>query len=331
MYCLLLATGMLAALTAGCREDPVKSLPVVTTLSVTNAGLSSAEGGGEVISDGGIYVSERGVCWSKNPDPAISDSRTADGWGLGAFSSAITGLAPETRYYARAYATNSDGTAYGSQVEFQTLPPYSGSVTDIDGNTYGTILIGDREWMAENLRTKRFSDGSPVPEVAVEAEWPLLTSPGYCWPNNDAALLGKTYGALYNGYAAGNPAICPEGWHLPTDAEWLALGSTLKGDPIERKKMKTAGTMEAGTGLWQSPNTGASNESRFSALPGGYRYGDRGKFEALNTKAFFWSSSADGKGGLFYRNLYHDNTDLYKSGSGSLKFGFSIRCIKNIP
>ena len=322
-------TMVLVSILPGCHPNPVLNVPVVTTLQVTGAGQTTANGGGEVVSDGGARVQERGVCWGKSAMPAINDSRTVEGWGLGSFTCPLTGLAAETHYYARAYATNSEGTGYGNQVEFQTLPPYSGTVTDADGNSYHTILIGGQEWMAENLRTNRLSDGTPIAQVTGETEWTMQPAAAWCWPNNDSALLGKIYGALYNGYTAAISGICPAGWHVPTDTDWIALGEALKGDPIAGAKMKTTGTLEAATGLWKAPNTGATNESRFSALPGGYRYGDRGKFEGLNVRAFFWTSSPDGKGGLYYRNLYHDNTDLYKSGTGNMLFGFSIRCLKN--
>jgi uncharacterized protein (TIGR02145 family) len=198
-------------------------------------------------------------------------------------------------------------------------------IIDVDGNLYNTITIGDQVWMEENLKTTRYNDGTPIPMVENYDEWAELTLPAYCWYNNDS-LNGVEFGALYNGYVIESEKLCPEGWHVPTDEEWKALETAVGGADVAGGALK-----EAGTDFWKTPNTGASNNSGFSARPGGYRSYD-GPFNLKRTYGFWWTSSLKSWYGapprFLYREIRYNGQDIRMniSEKGS---GLSVRCIKN--
>ncbi len=213
--------------------DTQAEMPTVLTLDVMDVKASKATVTGNVTATGGAYVTHRGVCWSTAQNPTLNDSHTDDGNGLGVFTSHITGLTPDTTYYVRAYATNSVGTAYGDQRSFTTTSPFFcgfDTVTDYDGNVYHTVEIGQQCWMKENLRTIHYADGSIIP---VGTELSETTAYRY-YPNDNSANV-PIYGYLYNWAAVmhgaassnANPSgvqgICPEGWHVPSGAEWMQL------------------------------------------------------------------------------------------------------------
>ena len=206
-------------------------------------------------------------------------------------------------------------------------------LVDIDGNTYQTIQIGDQCWMAENLKVTHYRNGDPIPNVISNSEWTNLTTGAYSDYNNDINKV-YTYGRLYNWYAVcdwyvwyDDRSIAPEGWHVPSDEEWQTLIDYLGGSSVAGNKMKTMGTVEGGTGLWYSPNTGATNESGFSALPGGYRSGS-GSFYAIGGGAYFWSSTRSSHGSAWSRRLYYNRSDIGRVYKRK-KHGFSVRCVRD--
>lgn len=195
-------------------------------------------------------------------------------------------------------------------------------VTDIDGNTYKTVKIGTQIWMAENLKTTTFNDGTIIRQITGNSVWDTLSTPGYCWYKNDEAAYKDPYGALYNGYAITDGRICPTGWHVPAMEDWQLLVVFL-GDSI-----KAGGKLkEAGTDHWLSPNKGADNISGFRAVPAGIRYFE-GSFSSISYFTSFWSSAQVGLNDKWYMSLYYGDT---KAGMGhkSNSFGFSVRCIKD--
>lgn len=297
------------------------SLPEVTTTNVSAIGTTTASSGGEVKNNGGAEVTARGVCWNTNQNPALGANKTIDGSGNGTYSSDITGLTPNTTYYVKAYATNSVGTAYGNEVSFATKAVIS-TVQDIDGNIYNTVQIGSQTWLKENLKTTRYKDGSTIPPVSDNTVWTNLSSPGYCWYNNDASIFKALYGALYNWYTVRTGLLCPEGWHVPSDIEWTALANYLGNLTTAGGKLK-----EAGTNHWISPNTGATDEVGFSALPGGWRNGD-GNFNWVNYGGYWWTATEHTANDSWSRNIAFDFSELYTS-SITKNWGFSVRCIKN--
>ena len=199
-----------------------------------------------------------------------------------------------------------------------------GTVADIDGNIYHTMSIGTQVWMVENLKTTKYRDGTNIVNEKDSSNWRKLTTPAYCWHNNDVTNK-NTYGALYNWFAINSGNICPAGWHVPSDAEWTILINTLGGEAVAGGKLK-----EAGITHWRTPNSGATNESGFTALPGGYRdfAGVFGPATGTGSSGYFWSSTESSAIHAWYRSV--DFPDAAVVRFEFLKTnGFSIRCIKD--
>ena len=196
-----------------------------------------------------------------------------------------------------------------------------GTVTDIDGNSYPTVLIGNQFWMAENLKTTRFADGSVIPNVTDNDAWNQLSTPAWCNYNNSLAN-DLVYGKLYNWFTVSDPRnVCPSGWHAPTDAEWTILIDFLGGTNVAGGKMKT-------TTSWSSPNTGATNESNFSGLPGGTRYPNLGTFDDVGYYGYWWSSTESNTYNAWYRLLNYNNGSATRT-SYFKQVGFSVRCLRD--
>ena len=304
---------------------PPATLPTVTTAAVTGMTSFSASGGGEVTLDGYSPVIARGVCWSLSSGPTTSDFKTTDGSGTGIFTSSILGLDAETTYHLRAYATNAVGTAYGAEVTFLTLPapapecPGLPSITYL-GKTYNTVKIGTQCWLKENLNVGTLINGN-----LQQTDNGILEK--YCL--NDLETNCSTYGGLYQwseltAYVtlAGGQGICPQGWHIPSSSEVLALITTEGGTAIAGGKLK-----EAGTTHWLTPNTGATNKSGFTALPGSFRT-ISGSFVDPGSEANIWTSSSDisGFSALFLQNNTQTGELSYYANNG---MGFSARCLKD--
>lgn len=321
-----------------CKKEKASS-PSITSAPVTEISYITASSGGNITSENGASVTARGVCWSNSQDPTISDNKTSDGSGTGSFTSALTGLIPNTTYYLRAYATNNLGTGYGNSISFTTLanpiifnPNLAyGSVSDIDGNTYRTIIIGTQEWMAENLKTTKFNNGTSIPNVTGNIEWYGLTTPGYCLYNNDAATFKYVYGALYNWYAVNTGNLCPADWHVPSDTEWSDLikyidpGSTPGASTesfVAGGKMK-----ETGTVLWTSPNNNATNETGFTAIPSGAR-STNVAFSQIGKSNYLWSST-EYDSDFSQLHVITNDVGFFYNIISDKEFGFSVRCIKN--
>ena len=192
---------------------------------------------------------------------------------------------------------------------------------DGDNNYYPAIQIGTQLWMAENLKTTKYIDGATsIPNVTGNDAWINLTSPAYCWYNNDEAAYKNNYGALYNWYTVSDGNLCPTGWHVPSDPEWSTLVSSLGGNSVAGGILK-----ETGLTHWNSPNLGATNEYGFTALPGGSRgdiFFDIGKY------GDWWSSTKSSFTDAWYWEVGFSNIVVNKDADNII-MGFSIRCIKN--
>lgn len=310
-----------------CKKDdnnPNLSIPVLTTSSITDITQTSANCGGNISSIGRTNVTYRGVCWSKGESPTVADSKTTDSADNGGFISKITGLIPNTTYYIRAYATNSYGTGYGKAFSFTTLQEINSTVTDIEGNVYKTVIIGKQIWMAENLKTTKYRNGDLIGTTSsANLDISGESTPKYQWSYDGNESNVAAHGRLYTWYAVtDNRNICPSGWHIPTDAEWTALTDYLEGELVAGDKLK-----ETGTTHFNPPNSGATNESGFTALPGGYRY-STGTFNFLGNYGYWWSASESSTGSSWYRNVYYNYNNVYRQHNIK-KIGFSVRCIKD--
>jgi uncharacterized protein (TIGR02145 family) len=196
----------------------------------------------------------------------------------------------------------------------------TGRVTDIDRNTYRTMKIGDQWWMVENLKVSRYRDGSAIANVTQSSQWTNLSTGAMVFYDHSESL-GKTYGKLYNWYAVSDPrGLCPEGWHIPTENEWDVLVDYLGGSSVAGGKLKA-------TRRWRKPNTGATNESGFNALPGGYR-GSDGSFRLIGSTGTWWSSTEGTTGIATSRGLTYYSGEVF-SGRGSKQSGFSVRCMRS--
>lgn len=322
------------------------STPSVLTETATSIEKTFAILNGNVTGDGGADVTDKGFYYGASRDPETTGAMIQNGSGTGGFSSIISDLSSGTTYYFVAYATNTAGMAYGDEYDFTTLEESGETVTDIDGNKYKTILIGEQLWMKENLKVTRYANGTPIQLVEGISEWDALTTTdkAYCWFDNSTNNR-DIYGGLYTFAAAMNGAVsssanpsgiqgvCPSGWHLPSDEEWkeleMYLGmSSSEADGLDWRGTDESGKLkEAGTTHWSSPNVSASNSSGFTALPGGYRSID-GIFVDESIYARFWSATEDNSTYVWIRFLYNERASVYRNIYHRYN-GFSVRCIKD--
>ncbi len=212
--------------------------------------------------------------------------------------------------------------------------PEDNTVTDIDGNVYNAIKIGDQWWMVENLKVTQYRNGDAIPVVTDSSEWSDLTTGAYCMYDNNASNA-DTYGYLYNWYAVDdNRGLGPEGWHIPTDDDWKELEMYLGMSQSEADSIGGRGTdeggklKEAGTSHWRDPNTGATNESGFTALPGGFRLIYPGDYNDIASAADYWSSSLRNNTHVWNRRLYYTQSGI-RRGYTQKRYGFSVRCVRD--
>ena len=303
--------------------DDYIATPTVVTTNISDITATSAKIAGNLTSDGGAEVTTRGVCWSTSEEPTIEGSKTTDGLGVGEFTSSITGLQPNTKYYVRAYATNSVGTAYGEQREFTTLAaPLGETVTDIDGNEYPIVVIGTQTWMAENLKVTKFNNGDEIPNVESDDDWGSTNFPvKWSYYNNDASN-NEVYGKLYSGsVAVDDRNICPDGWHVASKEDWEQLIDYLGGASEAGDKL-----MDNSGSYWEIPNN-ATNESGFTAVPNGYRSG-WGDFVNLQYYANFWTSTVKSTMSTHDCSIHYSGS-IYMSDAMTSSNAKAIRCIKD--
>ncbi len=210
-----------------------------------------------------------------------------------------------------------NGVSWITLTDGQTAP-----MTDIVGNTYETVNIGGHVWMAENLRTTQYADGTPIPNITDDTQWDSQTSGAWCWFDNNSSNA-MPHGRLYNWYAVDDTELCPTGWSVPSDTDFENLATALGGLSEAGGKMK-----EKGTNTWVSPNTGATNESGFTAVGSGGRV-FQGAFSTLfGYGAQFWTTSEHDASKAWYYSLSY-NSDNLATFAVNKQYGYAVRCIKN--
>ena len=193
-------------------------------------------------------------------------------------------------------------------------------ISDIDGNSYRTVMIGDQIWMAENLNVTKLNDGTEIPLVDYSYSWDTLTIPGYCY-YNDSIQYAYTYGAMYNWYAVGTGKLCPTGWHIPDNDDWVELFDYLGGIAVAGSKLK-----QTGTEYWWDPNV-ATNESGFSAIGGGYRF-EYGPYKGRGQYEYWWSATEENETSAYFYYVKH-LLEKVQVLSLSKNIGFNVRCLKD--
>jgi uncharacterized protein (TIGR02145 family) len=345
----IIQTGIIILLVSlsACKKIEPENTLVVTTgeIEIFSEGIYVFNG--TITGIGSEAITEHGFCWSESINPVTDENsirlgkRNSDG----SFSHMVFDVSANTTYYVRAFAIAGSVTYYGEEKSFTTSGTLVPKIIDIDQNIYYAVKIGDQTWMDGNLKATRYADGSAIPRVEDRLVWFSfsLYTVAYCWYDNYGAI-GATYGVLYTWPAAmkinssddikpGNvQGVCPDGWHLPGDDEWKQLEMYLGMSQAEVELEDWRGTDQGGRlkyngpQQWQSPNTGATNESSFSALPAGWRDG-AGYFKNLGTATRFWSSSKRGDY-AWVRQIDYNSSQIYR-GTKGLYEGISVRCVKD--
>jgi len=308
------------SMTLSCEKTDFNRVLRIKTGEVFNITPNTATVTGFIQDVGESGILKHGHCWSVEENPTANSMPTTNLGSRdisGSFSSELTGLLPGTYYFVRSYATSHTDTAYGDTCRLLT------PAVDYDGNLYPVVQIGQQMWMAENLKTTRYNDGSVIPFAPDKATWEVLaTGQCYCWYNDSKETYKNPYGALYNWHTINSGKLCPSGWHVPDNDDWTTLVNFLGGEAAAGGKLK-----ETGTAHWNSPNTGATNESGFTALPGGFRFG-HGLFDGFGWHCIFWSSTEYNSDYAWGYAVTFDNNSVGKGGNNKME-GFSIRCIRD--
>lgn len=299
--------------------------PRVITSPISNISTNSAISGGEINYGSDFTIITRGVCWNKIGDPTIAENKTMDGSGEGSFISSLNGLIENVTYHVRAYATNNVDTYYGPNILFTTsrMPSIVNpdTIFDVEGNKYLILDIGEQTWMAENLKTTKYNDGTDI-SSNIGAD---NSSGAYAWYDNDQSTYKELYGALYNFNAVRTGKLCPTGWHVPKDSEWGELIVYLGGELYAGGRLK-----ETGTNHWKSPNTAATNEVGFTALPGGVGFSG---FSDIGELGMWWTKNAVVGYPEFPNHAVHINIRYFDGNAYQYpeneSHGLSVRCIKD--
>jgi len=302
--------GLMSLIAISCnKEGPLK----VITVAEDTYGVVS----GYITSNGGSTITSFGLIISfTNPEPDLGDIVLYFNTEEESFTVDL-GINDPYTYYVRVFASNHMEYAFGNVL------------TLVDENRYPSVTIGTQEWMAINLATTKYRNGDPIPNITDDLTWSGLNTGAYCLYRNDSTYL-VTYGLLYNWYAVNDTRnIAPEGWHVPTDDEWAILINYLGGEAVAADKLK-----EAGFSHWYldgSCSTFSTNETGFTALPGGIRTKNDPNtwyFAYIGQAGYWWSSIDASPTGALDRGMARFN-GLVTRNEVDKKLGLSIRCIKD--
>lgn len=274
--------------------------------------------------------------------PVFSQSAAINASGAAADASAMLEIASTTKGLLIPRMTATERTAIGTPAEgllvYQTDATigfyfYKGGVwtrlsetsTATNGGATPVVNLCCQHWMTKNLDVDKYRNGDVIPRVDDATTWAGLTTGAYCYYDNDSATYAATYGKLYNWYAVNDPrGLAPEGWHVPTDFEWTTSVNCLGGASVAGGPMK-----ETGNTHWTPPNTGATNISGFTGLPGGHRLSNAtATFELQGTVAYWWTSTEFTGTNALVRFVFNSATDVF-GFNDSKKVGLSVRCMRD--
>jgi len=340
------------------KERPIdgKTIPIVSTDTISNITANQVTLSGSISSDGGLPVYSKGLVLSEDPNPFVGSSGskvTNVSPGVAPFTTTIKGLSPGKTYYIRAYAANELGIAYGDVLEFDSLDPCEGeSYVDYNGHSYEILGMDTNCWFLENLRTEKFNNGEDIKRLTTYPGWRALSYYISTDFVNNSALgsysndvnLENAYGLLYSGHAIFDPrGLCPEGWRLPTRSEWVSLVNSISPDTgLNLHSCRKIGSPLGGSCLtdihprWNSSSFYGDNKYNFNVLPGGYIYGGtNANFTGLGAYANYWTSeyliSDTTYGRVYYVNFHESNSTGFNHQDNTYSFrnaGLSVRCIK---
>jgi uncharacterized protein (TIGR02145 family) len=309
------------------------TIPTIETIGLSNLTSQSVAVQVKLNNPSNLAILEKGVAWftisGLNPNQYSTPVfRTTESTSLNIFNSVVKNLQPNTTYYVRAYFLDNQGCHYGNEIPVTTVQsettPFNlaknyGSVSDIDGNQYKTVAIGNKTWMAENLRVSKFNDGSVISELLIPWSFYNNGIPNWCY-YNDSSIYENPHGKLYNmNVITSTKNVCPIGWHVPTQSDYVSLTNNLT--------MTNPGGEIKSTGYnyWDSPNTGATNETGFSAIGSGER---TYIFSSLKSVARFWYETS-GNPSTFSVFLSGFEQPILTQTYTFTDLGCSIRCIQD--
>lgn len=307
----------------GCEKDNEGiTEPTIPSAEVFSLGSNAVTIKSDLIESKSPIVSV-GLCWGTNPNPTIANANVLGSLSDSAMYCRVEGLTPNTIYYAKLYAVNADETWYGDEFSFTT----NTTATDIDGNVYNTVKIGNQVWIVENLRTTTYNDGTIIPYFDGEskAAWPV--GDFVSWYDFDEIPNKFVYGGLYSWDAVNSGKLCPEGWHVPSDLEWQTLVDYLGGKYV-------AGGLLKDKSYW-SNNYSASNFSGFMARGGGSNDAVPHSFLGKNYRGYWWSSTIDfsvheDTKVYTYWEVFNETTEIERNGILNSQYNIlSVRCIKD--
>jgi len=304
-------------------------VPTVTTTAISDIQPLSAKTGGSISNDGGAPVTERGVVYATTANPTTANFKISSGTGIGTFITTLTPLASQQTYYVRAYATNSFGTAYGNQVQFNAAS--ANTVTDIDGNVYPYATVCGQSWMTRNLKVTKYKNGDPIINGLTNYNWFTSTFGAYTFP--DANINNKdTFGLFYNILVIKDSrGVCPTGWHVPTDGEWKTIeicqGMT-QAEADQYQDYPGRGTigakfLEGGSSGLEIQKAGfVFIDGTAPTTPGYYSFNEWGAY---------WASTAFNADLNWYRGFNWDNPNPAPIARGYIdkSYAMSVRCIKD--
>tara|TARA_R110001632_G_scaffold199674_1_gene322211 strand:+ start:24 stop:1058 length:1035 start_codon:yes stop_codon:yes gene_type:complete len=340
---LLLSALLIFACSTDSEGNPCIYEPTLTTQAATDITETSATLNGviSIVSENCDVPNntEQGFVYSTEIQPTLEDTQVnVNGTNI---STTIEGLTPNTTYYVRAFLTNNFGDFYGDEIDFMTA---EASLVNCDGNPIPSIVYGTQEWTVENACHTTYRDGTSIPEVTDNTEWANLTTGAWAYCNND-----PTKPRFYNWFAVmgihdndentPNKEFAPEGWHVPTDAEWTTLEEYLIASGYNYDDTTTgnkiAKAMASTTGWISNTNPGAigndqslNNSSSFKTFPEGNRFYD-GSFNVEGYGAIFWSSTENDANLALYRYLYYNTSNLIRYSLSDKRNGFSVRFVRD--